>query len=266
MPNSIKDPNDDLQQYIQQWQQAQAQYNQDYAYLGQMIQQMIDLAKQGGSGVEEAFQIGQMCVMPGAMTVQGDSMGELGATMNVGSACQEFTTETQNDINNGAKMTPAQAKEFIERLEQLYDAVKEELALPKNQQWMDPNTANNIIDAMNKIAGEFEPGATPDTLYALSDYYAGVISGDINQWTSNPTQLSQGVDGNAASATGQQHIQNIQAAFQQWTNTQSAQSQSLTAQEQFNANTFNQYMNACETVFSSMQKQYQNFVQNQKAQ
>lgn len=247
------DPQTNLNNFIEQWQQANAQYATDYAYLAQMIQQMLALCKQGGNGTEEAFQIAQTAVMPGAMTVQGDTMGQLAASMNIGSACQEFTTDSQNTANGSGNITPDQGNQFVKYLQQLYDDLQKELKLPKDQQWMDPNTANNIISALNKISSEFG-AATPDQLDGTT------VANDMNNWINNPTQ-----QGGVNSMTGQQHIQNVQAGMQQWNNSESAQSQSLTAQEQFATNIYNQYMSACTNVLTSSQEQEKMIVSNMKS-
>lgn len=260
-PN-IQNPDNDLQNFIQQWEQQQAQAALDSQQLATLITQMLALAKSGKT--EEAFQVAEMGVMPQAMTVQGDGMGGLAGAMNIGSACQEFTTDAQNQVNNGTTITPAQAQQFITDLKQLYDAVQAEMNLPPNKQhWMDPNTAQGILNSLTKISGEFEVGSNPDSLAAMPGI-GFIVASDIQQWTLQPNAINSGMDGNAPAITGQQHMQNIQAGFQQWNNTESAQSQSLTAQEQFAANTFNQYMNACKGIFQAMQQQAQNFVQNQK--
>ena len=249
------DPQTNLNNFIQQWQQANAQYATDYAYLAQMIQQMIALAKQGGNGVEEAFQIAQTAVMPGSMTVQGDTMGQLAASMNLGSACQEFTTDAQNNANGAGKVTPDQGDKFVKYIQQLYDDLQKELKLPKDQQWMDPNTANNILSALDKVSQEF--GAqTPDD----PNFNGATVASLLNSWEQNPTSQS-GVNND----TGQQHIQNLQSGMQQWNNAESAQSQSLTAQEQFASNIYNQYMSACTTVLKSSQDQEQMMVSNLKS-
>ncbi len=261
-------PDDDLHNYIQQWIDMQNQYNSDFASLASLIQQMEALVKQGGQGTEEAFQIGQMAVMPGAMTLQGDAMGELSTSMNIGSACEEFSTQTQNEINNGSGITDAQAAQLLQYMKQLYDAVKYEMTLPKDQQWMDPNTANGILQSLTKVCSEFEQGSNPDTIASQNPNtwsIAHVVAEDINQWVTKPQTDDGGFDGGANTITGQAHMQNIQNAMQQWNNTQSAQSQSLQAQAQFAGNTFNQYMTSCSNLFNATSKQYQTFVQNQIA-
>ncbi|MBS0605012.1 MAG: hypothetical protein JSS60_08290 [Verrucomicrobia bacterium] len=250
------DPQTNLQNYIDQWQQANAQYTSDYSYLIQMIQQMVALAKEGGSGVEEAYQLGEQCVMPGAMTVQGDTMGQLAASMNVGSALQQFTTDSQNDMNAAGTMTTDQAQQFVKYITETYDDIQAELKLPANQQWLDSTTANNILQSLCKVTQEFGFN-DPDSMSENPDAPA-VIQTSLNNWANNPTSL-YGVN------TGQQHMQNLQSSFTQWNNSESAQSQSLTAQEQFASNTYNQYMNSCTDVFQSTQQFVQNIVQHEIA-
>lgn len=242
---TLIDPQNNLDKYIKEWQEANAQYKQDYAMLAQMIQQMLALAKKGGQGTEEAFQLAEMGVMPSTMTVQGDTMGQLAASLNLSSACEEFTTDSQNIANGSGEVTPEQGKAFAKYLKELYDDLQKEMNLPKNKQWIDSNTANNILEALDKISAQF--GAkNPDELNGDK------VTQLLNYWYTNPDK-------------GQENIQNLQANFQSWNNSESAQSQSLTAQEQFASNTFNQYLNTCTDVFKSSQQQEQNFVQNQKS-
>ncbi|MBS0605008.1 MAG: hypothetical protein JSS60_08270 [Verrucomicrobia bacterium] len=263
------DPQTNLDNYIDQWTAANTQYNNDYAYLQQMISQMLVLCQQGGNGTQEAYQIAEMAVMPGAMTVQGDTMGQLAASMNVGSALQQFTTDSQNDMNAGTQMTQAQAQQFVQYIQQVYTDVTNEMALPQNQQWLSSQTATNILQSLNSISTGFG-ASNPNNLDA--NYVASYVNG----WATNPTgtSVNDPYDGgtlqNPAGAngqpdTGQQCIQNVQSAFTQWNNSLSAQSQSLTAQEQFASNTYNQYMNSCTDVFQSTQQFVQNIVQHEIA-
>jgi len=260
----IPGPNNDLQQAINQWYQQQWEYQFAVQTLMAQVEQMIALLKAGK--VEEAFNMAQQTVLPGTMNVQGQQMANLATSMNISSVGQEFTTGIQNAIAGGGQMTPQQAEQFIMYLKQMYDALEEDLKLNPKNQWMDPTTAQNIINSIDKLCGEFEPGLNPDQLAANLPGYAGIIAGDINTWSTNPTQMSNGIDQNAPDETGQQHMQNIQADIQQWTDTVGAQSQALQAQEQFAANTFNQYMNTCSGIFQASQQQEQVFVQNQKSQ
>lgn len=257
----LQDPNGDLNNAIQQWEAQMAQYNQDLQSFMQMIAQMVALAKKGGTGTEEAFQLAQTGVMPGVMKLQGESVAQLAATMNIGSAFTEFTTDTQNQINLGNGMTHDQAQQFINELKAAYDAVQ--TALAAKAPWLSASTGQQILSSLSKISGEFIVGATPDTL-ATSPDAASDVENSIATWIGSPTGISNGWNGLAPSVTGQQHMQNIQAAFQQWNNTQSAQAQSLTAQEQFATNTFNQYMNSLVGIFKSVTQQEQALVQNEK--
>ena len=154
MPEQV-DPQVNLQHYIDQWKQANAQYNTDYAYLYTMIKQMLALAKEGGNGIEEAFQVAEMGVMPSAMQVQGDVMGQLAGSMNIASALEQFTTDAQNEMNKGGKITENEAAKFVYYIQEFYLEIKHEMGLPKDKQWMDPNTAKNLMDAITKISNQF---------------------------------------------------------------------------------------------------------------
>jgi hypothetical protein len=262
-------PINDLNNAISQLNEANSIYNADYGMLQSMITQMIGLAKEGKVG--EAFQIAEQDVMPVATQVQGDSMGQLAASMNISSACQSFITDAQNGVNYitgnpGAAGSGGAAGYFAFCISYLYKQITNEMALPKSQQWMDPTTAQNFLQTINSICGQFyDPTQvgkktvnvplTPNTILANSQN----VANELEYWVNNPTSMDNG-------KTGQQNLQDLQANMTQLNNTVSAQSQGLQAQEQFASNTFNQYMNSCQGVFASSQAQAQNMVQNQKSQ
>jgi len=268
-PISPPSDNEALQKAIEQWQANNKRWQADYEYLHTMISEMMKLCKEGKTS--EAFQIAEQDVMPSSMTVQGESMGGLAGAMNDSSAVQKFITDMQNDLNGGGKMTADQAKNFVTLLKQLYDRVNDQVnnTDPKNQ-WMDKSTAENLKTSLEKLAHEFGSNATPDNLGNPNGTGAQVVQGDIQYWNQNPTVIDNGNNGGhgdwdtAPNETGQQHIQNILADVTQGNNNVSAQNQALTAEEQFAANMFNQYMNSCQGVFQGQQKFIQSMVNNQK--
>lgn len=241
-------PQNDLNKFIEQWWQAQHQYNTDYASLLIELQNMVAEAKSGH--IERAMQIAEMSVMPSAMTVQGSQIGRLATGMNIGSAFQEFTTAAQNQINGGANMTPEQAEKFVEFLQQFFKDINDGRA---PHPWMSNDTRNQLNDAITKICKLFGVD-NPSELNKWTVY------SDIRFWSSNPTST------NPNGETGQQNLQDLQSGFMQWNNTESAQSQGLQAQTQFASNTFNQYLNACLDIFKAMQGQIGAMVRNQKPQ
>lgn len=246
-------PQENFEKFVKQWEQTHEQYKMDYAFLTNMIHHMMELLKKGAQGTEEAFQIASMGVMPAATTLQGDTMGELAGTMNVGSAFQAFTTGSQGDINAGDKISIPQIDQFINYLAQAYNDIYKEMKEHPNL--FNSSTANDIIQAITKICNIF--GAKdPDGLLPQD------VLNDLQQWIENPSKtFTNPLTGEKN--TGQQNIQNLQSAFSQWNNSLSAQSQSLTAQEQFASNIFNQYMNACLSIFRSTQDFVKNMVHHQ---
>ncbi len=254
-PNDSNIPGGDpllnnLDYYIRAWNEANQQWGTDHLALMNAITNMLKLAKEGKMG--EAFQAAEHTVMPGAMTLQGDSMGQLAASMNVASASQEFTTSAQNDLNAGTKMTTAQAAAFVKAMQDMYNTIQDEMKLPASKQWMDSSTAQNMLNAISKSCSPF--GVTNP-----NDLTAATVQTDITYWINNPgTPVNGG-------PSGQQNLQNLQSGLTQWNNTESAQSQGLQAQEQFASNTYNQYMNTCVDIFQATQKQIQAMVQNQKS-
>lgn len=239
-----------LDYYIRAWNEANELWGADHLALMNAITNMLKLAKEGKIG--EAFQSAEHTVMPGAMTLQGDSMGQLAASMNIASASQAFTTDAQNAINGGKSMTKAQAEAFVKALQDMYKTIQAEMKLPANEQWMDQGTAQNMLNAIDKTCSPF--GVTNP-----NDLDPTKVQADIIKWIKFP-----GTPGNGG-PSGQQNLQNLQSGLTQWNNTESAQSQGLQAQEQFASNTYNQYMNTCVDIFQATQKQIQAMVQNQKS-
>lgn len=250
------DPSKDLNGFIDQWYKAGEQYHADYSQLLTMIQQMLALAKKGEIG--EAFQMGQMVVMPGAMQVQGDSMAKLAASMNIASALEEFTTEAQKDMNGGGSMTNQQGEDFVKYIKAFFKEITTGITPP----WLDAGTKTQLIDAITKICTSLGFTGPNDPTFTGKN-----VAATIKYWTENPngTQNQNGMS-NPGGKTGQQCLQALQAGFTQWNNTESAQSQVLQSQEQFQSNIFNQYMNTCTDIFQASQKQAQMMVQNQKTQ
>ncbi len=252
----IKDPDsDNLEKYIAQWGDANKRFQDDLNSLTALITQMMALLK--GGKVSEAFQIAEMGVMPGAMSLQGDSMGQLAATMNVSSALQKFTTDTQNDLNQGANIDheipkgsdhETYADQFVQFLKDLYAKVN----VDNPPDWL-KNIQGGLKQSIEQICQVF--GASDPT-----NLYPTTVANDVKTWINNPST----VDGNGK--TGQQNIQNLQSGFTQWNNTESAQSQGLQAQEQFASNVYNQYMSSCSNIFHAVQQLSQAMVQNEKSQ
>ena len=260
---TIPAQNTDLANSIKQFYQEQKQSGIDSAYLEQMIQQMVALCKAGKA--DEAFNIAQRDVMPGAMQVQGDSMGRLASQMNISSAYQEFATGIQNAVNsvkppiNGGP-NPANVPlnvTLINNMIVVWNNVTLERNLPPGQQWMDDGTAKTILDSISQICTVFGV-SDPNKLVDPNGFYTNCAD-QIANWVANPTTR-----GFPQSNT--QNIQDLQSGLTQLNNSVSAQSQGLQAEEQFAANTFNQYMNTCKDVFQSSQNQIQAIVQNQKTQ
>lgn len=258
IPGTGGDPAlNNLDYYLRAWYEANKLWDADNLALQNAITHMLTLAKEGKMG--EAFQAAEHTVMPGAMTLQGDSMGQLAASMNVASASQEFTTDAQNAINGGKKMTIAQAKAFVKALQDMYNTIKAEMNLPKKDQWMDQATAQNMLNAIDKTCSPFAPIKPINPNFNPNDLDPAKVQADIIKWVTNPdVQPTNG-------KTGQQNLQDLQSGLTQWNNTESAQSQGLQAQEQFASNTYNQYMNTCVDIFQATQKQIQDMVQNQKS-
>lgn len=250
------DPSKDLNGYIDQWYKAGNQYNADYGQLLAMIQQMLALAKKGEVG--EAFQMGQMCVMPGAMQVQGDSMAKLAASMNISSALEEFTTEAQKDMNGGGSMSTQQGDDFVKYIKEFFKEITGGITPP----WLDAGTKANLIDAITKICKSLGCSGPNDPNFTGQN-----VADQISYWIKNPTLTTdQNGMSNPGGKTGQQCLQDLQAGFTQWNNVESAQSQVLQSQEQFASHIFSQYMNTCTDIFQASQKQAQSMVQNQKTQ
>jgi hypothetical protein len=233
------DPNTNLDNYIKFWEEAQKQYGIDVNSLATMIQQMLALAKQGK--IDQAFQVAQMQVLPGTMQVQGDSIGGLASSLNISSALLEFTTDAQNAINAGKDMTPDQAAKFVKYLQDFFNHIN------PAPSWLTPSTQSQLNDAISKICKVFGV-SNPSQLDPAK------VQKEINAWSKDPTK-----DG------GQQHLQELQAGFTQWNNTEAAQSQGLQAQTQFATNTFNQYMNIVKGVLQSTQEQLSAIVRNLKS-
>jgi len=254
-------PSQDLNGFIDQWNKAGEQYKADYSQLLTMIQQMLALAKKGEVG--EAFQMGQMVVMPGAMQVQGDSMAKLAASMNIASALEEFTTEAQKDMNGIAggpkNQDPTQQGDaFVKYIKEFYNEIN---TLPPPP-WLNADTKASLDAAISKICESVDCTGVNDP-----NFNGKYVGGMIAYWANNPnTTDNQNGMSNPGGKTGQQCLQALQAGFTQWNNTESAQSQVLQSQEQFQSNIFNQYMNTCTDIFQASQKQAQMMVQNQKTQ
>jgi hypothetical protein len=245
------DPTTNLDNYIKQWNLVTQQYTNDHAALEQMLADIIKRIEHHDT--QGAFQIAEMGVMPSAMQLQGDTMGKLASSMNIGSACQEITTAAQNLMNAGSNITPDQANKFVQYLKDFYSRVNIDLTVDANK-WLDQNTKTNLLQSINQICQTFgvqDPSKLDGT----------TVKNAIIQWSTHPTDTTL-----PNKNTGQQNLQNLQSGFTQWNNVESAQSQGLQAQEQFAANTFNQYMNATTNIFQSSQQQAQNMVQNQKSQ
>lgn len=259
---AIIDPNSDLNNAINQWTEENNQYQADCTLLAALIAQMIQLCAKGGQGTQEAFQIAELGVMPTVMSVQGDSVGQVGASMNIASACQEFVTQMQNDINNGANITPDQAADFLKQLKGLYDAIKAELNLPKDQQWIDPSTAQNLLNGLTSLSGEFSVGMNPDDLANIDP---ALIAQDINIWVTQPTADNTGQTG-APNESGLQHMQGIGGDFQTNNNVVGAQNQTLNAEMQFQSGNYNQYMGIVKSMLQATQQSLQVMVQNLKSQ
>jgi len=257
---TIPAQNTDLANSIKQFYQEQKQSGIDSAYLEQMIQQMVALCKAGKA--DEAFNIAQRDVMPGAMQVQGDSMGRLASQMNISSAYQEFATGIQNAVNSASMTDGASSPDNVTLINNMCDVwnnVTHEMTLPQNQQWMDQkgNTAQNILDSISqicKVLNPKDPTGNPNNLDPDDSYTLTIAT-----WEAKPSA-------NGSNTGNTQNIQDLQSGLTQLNNSVSAQSQGLQAEEQFAANTFTQYMNACKDVFQSSQNQIQAIVQNQKTQ
>lgn len=233
---------------FQEWEAENAKYGADYSNLQKMIEKMLNEMKTGHT--EQAFQMAQMDVLPGATQVQGDSMGQLAGSMNLASALQESMTNAENQANIGKGVNINDAWKFVTSLQHLYDEIKADLALPKDKQWMGASTAKNILDAIGQICKPF--GSTNP-----NQINGDTVQSLLKLWSENPTTK-------VGNKTGQQWIQDLQQGITQSTNGISSQSQGLQAQEQFAANTFTQYLNVCKGIFQATEKQYQSFVQNQK--
>lgn len=251
------DPNTNLNNFLKQWEEANQQYALDYSYLINALAQMLAEAKSGN--VQEAFQQAELAVMPAAMQVQGDTMGQLGAAMNISSALQQFTTDAENDVNAGENMTKAQAEQFVKLLKDLYNKINTTPPPP----WLDKNTQANLLQAIRSICGNFHD-ANGNPITDPNKLNPNQVLIDIVNWVAHPTDPAFPGNPNYPQ-TGQQMLQNLQSGLTQWNNTESAQSQGLQAQEQFAANTFNQYLNTCMDIFKSTQQQNQAMIQNQKS-
>jgi len=253
-PNPVLNWSVNFTKAFKQWEAENAKYGADYQNLQTMITQMVALLHDKNfhaSNVQKAFQLAQMGVMPGAMELQGDSMGQLAASMNIASALQESMTKAENNANYNGKITNDEAAQFIKGLKELYA----EVSSAKGQKWMGDSTAQNILTAIKQICGEFgnpdAPITNPNQLTVAN------VQGSIFHWSTHLTTDFYG-------KTGQQRLQDLQAAMTQTTNGISSQSQGLQAEEQFAANTYTQYMNVCKGIFQATQRQDQSFVQNQK--
>ncbi len=243
--------NSNINVAIRQWREALDQELAAHFQLQKLLDTMLKDMKDGNT--QEAFQIATFQVMPQTMKVQGDELGVVGATMNIESACQTDTTNAQNNITSNGNMTQKQAAEFVKEIKQFYNEVKAELnPAPGGKSWMSSSTAESLLSAMDQISKSF--GAkNPDELNPNTVMFT------FNFWVQNPNATSSN------GKTGQQNLQNLQTSFSNWNNIETAQSQGTQTYEQFKANTFNQYMNTCKNFYQSLTRQFQSFVQNEKA-
>lgn len=239
---------------FEQWEAEQAKYGADFAFLQGAIAKMLEEMNTGHTA--QAYEMAQNVIMPATLRLQGDSMAQLAASMNLASALQGSLTNAENTFNTAVgkkSITTAEAKAFIASLKHIYAEVQSALFLKIGghaHDWLGGGTAGNILSALKQICGQFGV-SNPNDLHE-SD-----VRDTTNAYLNHMTTPYQG-------QTGQQWVQNLQAGITQTTNSISSQSQGLQAQEQFAANFLTQILNTDKAIFQATQKQNQVFVQNQK--
>jgi hypothetical protein len=251
LTQNTTDPQDAYEQFIKQWEKANAFEQAMRQHMRDLMAELAELVKT--HHVSEAFQKVKNEVMPTAMERQGGTMGQLAGSLNVSSAMQAFTTACQNLVNSGKPGDMAKLKNL------LVTFYKDISALDPNAKppLIDQSTKDGILAAIGKICKEFSNGTNTDP----SKLDPTTMQNDITHWIDHPSDKYPNKDGQ----TGQQHLQNLQSAFSQWDNTQAAQAQGLQAQLQFGSSQFNQFMNAYAGTIKDTKSEYQTIINNLKS-
>ena len=241
-------PMDDFNEAVKQYKPAVDVYNNAYGDLHAAIAKMLALLKSGHA--DQAFQVAELEVMPQAMNVQGQSMGVTSAAMNISSASSGVLSSIQNIANKAGNISQGDAQSFVDQSKEFYDAITGGTNPPTCPDWLDKNTQTNLINALNKMSqdlGAKKPDGSPGT---PDDLTADKVM-NLNK------AVGKDADPDAAKM-----LRDVQGDFVTWNNVVNTQSQSLTAQLQYQGNQHTQYLNSCESIFQSTQAQCNVMVNN----
>jgi len=264
-PNNTNMNND-----VNQWCQDNAQMQADKTTLNNALAAMAgDIGKGKGDNTDGALMLLFTAVLPGVLTYQQDSMNMLADSQNISSDLRNFNNSIQNDFNAGSAVTPAQAQDLFNNVNDLNTWAKF-LSTGQSGGWTTadaPLSAANATEIENNTTGiktAFEGNG------GAANWNTTNIKTDMQQWFATPiSELpgpNQPTPPNPNPAGPAPQIKAIQGDTQQINSAVSSQATTLNTQIQFFTGQYNQFVNVQSSLQKSQISQDNSFVNNQKSQ